>query len=176
MVIYLPGWKIFMSMFKYIGEIISKIPLGQRLIALSILTTGIIVLTLGPKLIENITPENTELQKTITSLRTELKTLRTDLKTAQTEISTLNGTIISGERSCTQKLIERENEIVDEISNLQKKLKKPERHYQLERYDTSGEVAASATYYPRVTDNSDDLVKSLDKLKNQIKTGQKKMN
>jgi hypothetical protein len=73
-------------------------------------------------------------------------------------------------------LIERENEIVDEISNLQKKLKKPERHYQLERYDTSGEVAASATYYPRVTDNSDDLVKSLDKLKNQIKTGQKKMN
>jgi len=164
-----------MNMFKYIGEIISKIPLGQRIIALSILVMGIIVLTLGPKLIENLTPENTELQRTITTLRSELKTLRIDLKAAQTEISTLNGSIISGERSCTQKLIDRENQIIDEISNIQKKIKKPEKHYRLERLDTSaGEVVSSMYYTPPTKDNSEEMLKSLENLKTKIKIRQKK--
>ena len=56
-------------MFKYISDILSKFTQTQRVIALIILLSSIIIISIGPKVIELITYNNEELEIKVESQR-----------------------------------------------------------------------------------------------------------
>jgi hypothetical protein len=107
-------------MFKYISEILSKFTQTQRVVALIIILFSIVSISIGPKIVELTTYNNEELETKI-----ELqKKLITELNE---NVNDLNQKVIKNQIECTNRIIERENEIlliVNEIENYVKKPKK----------------------------------------------------
>ena len=104
-------------MFKYISDIIGKFSTGQRLTALILLLLSITAISVGPKIASILTQDNEELNVKIERQRTEIEELN---KT----VSDLNDRIITGNKSCTDRFVAREGEILDMISNIEKEAQK----------------------------------------------------
>lgn len=104
-------------MFKYISEILSKFTQGQRIVALLLLLISIILISIGPKIVETLTYSDEELESRMESQTTQILELNTRL-------TELNTQIISNQKECTDAIVEREKEIMGEIVNLESKIKK----------------------------------------------------
>lgn len=104
-------------MFKYISEILSKFTQSQRIFALMLLLVSVIFISIGPKIVETLTYNDEDLKLRIESQTTQI----TELNSRLTE---LNGQIISNQRQCTDAIVEREKEIMNEIVNLESRIKK----------------------------------------------------
>jgi hypothetical protein len=62
-------------MFKYISNILSQFTPAQRILALLILVLSVIIITLGPSLIDAITLDRTELTKDLNNKETRINFL-----------------------------------------------------------------------------------------------------
>lgn len=100
-------------MFKYISQILSKFTQGQRILALCILVVSITFITVGPKLVETLTYDDTELKNQITEKTSEINQLRK-------EVTDLNFRVQETQIECTDRVFQREQEILKMIEDLQK--------------------------------------------------------
>jgi CRISPR/Cas system-associated endonuclease Cas3-HD len=105
-------------MFKYISDILSKFTQTQRVIALIILLSSIIIISIGPKVIELITYNNEELEIKVESQRKLISELSQN-------VNDLNETVIKNQKECTNKILQRENEILLIINEIENYVKKP---------------------------------------------------
>jgi len=103
-------------MFKYISDILSKFTQGQRIIALLLLLFSIILISIGPKMVDSFTSSSDELV-----LRVKLQ--NTQIEELNTRVNELNTQIISNQRECTNAIVDREIEIMNQIVDLENKIK-----------------------------------------------------
>lgn len=103
-------------MFKYISEILSQFSMTQRIMALLIVLSSIIIITISPNLIDALTQDNTELDVKIERQKNEIDFL-------QKEVDTLKVTIRNNSRECTDEIIKREKEIMEEIEILRNRIR-----------------------------------------------------
>jgi hypothetical protein len=106
-------------MFKYISEILSKFTQRQRIIALIVLLISIIIISIGPKITELITYNDTELKLRIESQNTQIIELNS-------RVNELNTQVINNQRKCIDEIVRRETEILDivnQIDNYSSKIK-----------------------------------------------------
>ena len=104
-------------MFKYISEILSKLSVGQRLLALVFLLLSITFISVGPKVIDSLTHDTEELKIKVENQRAEIQTLTQ-------RVAQLNDQVIEGQMSCTNKFVQREQEILIMISSLEAEAQK----------------------------------------------------
>jgi len=104
-------------MFKYISEILSQFTAPQRILALLILVFSIVIITLGPSFIDSITLNQEEFQQEIE----KQESLNQKFKD---EIETLNLKIIENQRKCTDDIIAREMEIMQQIEDLKRRVER----------------------------------------------------
>ena len=104
-------------MFKHISEILSKLSTGQRLMGLILLLFSITFISVGPKIIDSLTHDTEELKIKVENQRTEIQTLTQ-------RVTQLNDQVIDGQMSCTNKFVQREQEILIMISSLESEAQK----------------------------------------------------
>ena len=111
-------------MFKYISEILKSFTPAQRITALLILVFSIIILTLGPSLIQRNTKNCDELLIRIKSQEDQIVELNT-------RVTELNDELISGQKECTDNLIAKQKEIMDIVNGMikEEELQKPKKLY-----------------------------------------------
>jgi len=107
-------------MFKYISDILSKFTQTQRIIALVILLSSIIIISIGPKVVELVTYNNEELEIKVESQRKLISELSQN-------VNDLNETVIKNQKECTNKILQRENEILVIINEIENYVKKPKK-------------------------------------------------
>jgi len=95
-------------MFKYLSEILKQFSPTQRILALLILVLTITILTLGNTYLNNVSVD-TEYYKE------QIKILNKKIVDSETRHS---DELIESHRTCTQEMIQRELDIVDEIERL----------------------------------------------------------
>jgi len=134
-------------MFKYISEILSKFTQGQRIIALLLLLFSITLIAIGPKIVESFTHSTDELEIRVQSQNTQIIELTKRL-------NELNTQIIENQRQCTDAIVEREVEIMNQIADLEGRIKKEHSKYRnLEIQQTDPMVSRMGKndeQYPRV--------------------------
>jgi len=154
-------------MLNSINGIITLITKKYRLLALILLLLTIIVLTLGPKFLEIINHDDNALNQ-----RIELQ--KETIKKLNKEINDLNNDVIQSNLSCTDKIVEREKEILDKILNIESSVKKPNRlvkeKSQVIVYDTITSVAMSEPIQvpDQQTQTNDDLTNKIKNLKKDL--------
>jgi len=99
-------------MFRYISEILSQFSTPQKVIALSLILLSIVIITIGPSLIES----NDELKIKIKEKNDKIKTLEIEINEKDTKIR-------NEQKSCTNQIIEREKEFIVMLDHLKNKAK-----------------------------------------------------
>jgi TolA-binding protein len=167
-------------MFEYISQILKSFTQGQRILALLILVVSIVTITLGPSLINSNT-------STCDELTVRLKSQEQQIIELNQRVNELNTQLLTGQKECTNNLIEKQKEIMDivngmikdaERSNKQTIIKNNETHETtMKRVDegngsTGDEVSEMRIPEPEpkviiVKDNTD-MVKKLKTMKSKI--------
>ena len=100
-------------MLKYVSGILKTISPAQRLIALCILVLAIVVMTIGPKVVDSLTKDTEELKNKVAMQKSEI----VDLSARVTE---LNKQVLENQRECTNSLIAKEKEILEIVNDIEK--------------------------------------------------------
>ncbi len=116
-------------MFKYISEILSKLSMGQRLVALVFLLFSITFISVGPKVIDSLTHDTEELKVKVENQRMEIQSL-------SKRVNELNDQILNDQMACTDKFVSREREIMDLLNGLESVAK-----------SENGKIVSSRTSY-----------------------------
>jgi len=93
-------------MFKYISEILGKFTQGQRITALLIVLFSIVLITLGPSLIQD----------------NDCREVYSELEKQRGDILRLNGEIIQVQTECTNERISREREIAQILNLIEREI------------------------------------------------------
>jgi len=155
-------------MFKYISDILSKFTQTQRIIALVILLSSIIIISIGPKVVELVTYNNEELTIKVESQRKLISELSQN-------VNDLNETVIKNQKECTNKILQRENEIlviINEIENYVKKPKKTTLYKVNEIYEDTlygGSLKSQSQEIVIQPQKDEKLIKLIQKLKTNCK-------
>ena len=120
-------------MFKYLSEILSQFSAPQRILALLIMVFSIVMITLGPSYIDSITLNADEFQQ-------EIEKQKNLNQGFQDEIDSLNSKIIRNQRKCTDDIIAREIEIMQQIEDLKRRVGSVNVEKNLMVIDTVGET------------------------------------
>lgn len=99
--------------FKGIPEILDKFTFAQRILALLMLLMSIVLITLGPKLIDALTISNTECIE-----ETKRQDIRIDY--LESVVDTLNLKMIGNQRKCTNDITRRESEFLLMLDELKR--------------------------------------------------------
>ena len=89
-------------MLKYVSGILKTISPAQRLIALCILILAIVVMTIGPRVVDSLTKDTEELKNKVAMQKSEIVDL-------STRVNELNKQVIENQRECTNSLIDRKS-------------------------------------------------------------------
>jgi multidrug resistance efflux pump len=100
-----------MDMFKYISEILKQFTPAQKTLALLMLLASIIMVSLGPKMIDAMSIDNTEYKSKVDRQNAEIKDL-------QVTVDSLDTKIRNGQRQCTNEIAEREAEFIAMLDEL----------------------------------------------------------
>lgn len=100
-----------MDMFKYISEILKQFTAAQKTLALLMLLTSIILVSLGPKMIDAMSIDNTEYKSKVDRQTAEIKDL-------QVTVDSLDTKIRNGQRQCTNEIAQRESEFIAMLDEL----------------------------------------------------------
>ena len=118
--------------------------------------TGLIILVLAaiiifvlPSYFKSISPETEELKKTISFQQTQIDTLSNNLLFQNRRLVDLNRQIIFNEQECTNRIVEREKEIMIIIEGMKNTLK-----YQSQTIRIRDSVLLESTPRVIVQDNS----------------------
>lgn len=155
-------------MFKYISDILSKFTQTQRIITLVILLSSIIIISIGPKVVELVTYNNEELTIKVESQRKLISELSQN-------VNDLNETVIKNQKECTNKILQRENEIlviINEIENYVKKPKKTTLYKVNEIYEDTlygGSLKSQSQEIVIQPQKDEKLIKLIQKLKTNCK-------
>ena len=146
-------------MFKYLSNILSTITPGQRLIALCVLLLSIVIITLGPNLIDATTKDTEELTTKINLQRVEIKDLSDQIKR-------LNDQLVSNESECTNRLIDKERRILTVIDELERDLAPKPTVRRLESYRMIQDSTMAMMMPPPEPAQPQDNSRAIKKLKN----------
>lgn len=150
-------------MFKYLSEILKQFSPTQRILALLILVLTITILTLGNTYLNNVSVD-TEYYKE------QIKILNKKIVDSETRHS---DELIESHRTCTEEMIQRELDIVDEIERLKTSLGNVSKR-SLAIVSPSDSVVSSPIRI--LPDNSMDMMMNgLDNLKGKILTNVNEM-
>lgn len=100
-----------MDMFKYISEILKQFTAAQKTLALLMLLLSIILMTLGPKMIDAMSIDNTEYKSKVDRQTVEITNL-------QMTVDSLDAKIRNGQRQCTNEIAQREAEFIAMLDEL----------------------------------------------------------
>lgn len=100
-------------MFKYIADILSQFSTPQKVIALSLILLSIVIITLGPSMIQS----RDELKEEILNKNAKIRTL-------EDELNQKDSTIRIEQKRCTNEILLREKEFIAMLDYLQNKAKK----------------------------------------------------
>jgi hypothetical protein len=106
-----------MNFFRQIPEILSQFTKAQKILALVLLLFSIIIIVVSPSLISAITLDREELTNSINDKDIKINRLNS-------QINSLDSTIRSNQKYCTNTIIERETEFVQMLEDLKKDAKK----------------------------------------------------
>ena len=170
--------------FKGIAEILDKFTFAQRILALLMLLMTIVLITLGPKLIDALTVSNTEC-----IAETKRQSIR--ISYLEKVVDTLDIKIISNQRKFTNEIARRESEFIAMLDELKfdidkSKTKRNPRIHQIEKREYDGnDGVGSGSDQPlameripepvKVEDNGinakkvDVIVKKIETLKKKVK-------
>lgn len=98
-------------MFKYVSEILKQFTAAQKTLALLMLLTSIIMISLGPKLIDALSIDSTEYKSKVDRQTAEIKDL-------QVTVDSLDTKIRNGQRQCTNEITQREAEFIAMLDEL----------------------------------------------------------
>jgi TolA-binding protein len=100
-------------MFKYLAGVLKQFTQSQRILALILLLFTIVSVYIGPKIVEAVTFDGTEMYAKISSQAIEIGNLNKN-------VDALNIQIRQNQIDCTNQIITREKEILKQISDLEK--------------------------------------------------------
>ena len=144
-----------------VQQILSTLTRRQRMTGLIILVVAAILIFVLPPYFKSVSPENEELKKTISFQQTQIDTLNNNLLFQNQRLVDLNRQIVFNQQECTNKIVEREKEIMAIIDGMKNSLK-----YQNERYTIKDSVMVGHT--PRII-NEDNSYETLCDLEKKIK-------
>ena len=98
-------------MFQYISQILKSFTQGQRILALLILVISIVTITLGPSLINSNT-------STCDELTIRLKSQEQQIVELNQRVNELNTQVLTGQKECTNNLIEKQKEIMNIVNGM----------------------------------------------------------
>jgi TolA-binding protein len=98
-------------MFNYISQILKNFTSSQRILALLILVTSIVTITLGPSFINSNT-------NTCDELTIRLKSQEQQIIELNQRVNELNSQVLTGQKECTDNLISKQKEIMDIINGM----------------------------------------------------------
>lgn len=136
-----------MDAFKYLAEILKQFTHVQKIIALLMLLLSIIMLTLGPKMIDAMSKDTTELNAHITQQDNIIAMQNKRIHNLELTADSLDTKIRNGERNCTDEIAKRENEFIAMLDELKGDMKKQPKA-----------VKYHADYYPVPVPTSSDGV------------------
>ena len=93
-------------MLKYVSGILKTISPAQRLIALCILILAIVIMTIGPRIVDSLTKDTEELKNKVAMQKSEIVDL-------STRVNELNKQVLENQKECTNSLIAKEKEILE---------------------------------------------------------------
>ena len=152
---------IFINMKIDVQQILSTLTRRQRMTGLVILVIAAILIFVLPPYFKSVSPETEELKETISFQQTQIDTLSTNLVLQNQKLVDLNRQIIFNQQECTNRIVEREKEIMAIIDGMKNSLK-----YQNERYTIKDSVMVGHT--PRII-NEDNSYETLCDLEKKIK-------
>lgn len=149
-------------MFRYISQIIAQFSTPQKIIALSLILLSIVIITIGPSLID----DKSELKDELLNKDQKIKELEIDLNHKDS--------LIRKEQSnCTNQIVEREKEFISMLDNLKDKAKKGDdkiiRQTNLESFGKGDSLRAHNTSTIIVKSDNTNIIKEIDLLKKKIK-------
>jgi multidrug resistance efflux pump len=174
-------------MFKHISEILKQFTSAQKTLALLMLLLSIILMTLGPKMIDATSIDNTEYKSKVDRQILEIKDL-------QMTVDSLDTKIRNGQRQCTNEIAQRESEFIAMLDELKYDMNKtstskiirkpdvvpvrePRRDYEIIHGDTIR--VARMEVYPapveQTTQTSKDAKVDLKKIVNKIESMKAKL-
>ena len=104
-------------MFQYVSEIVSKFTQKQRILALCLVLLSITLVFLGPDLINKFGGD-------VNQLNTKLREKDREIDSLNAKILLINHSMVDNEQNCTNRLIQREREIMAQLDTFEKTLKK----------------------------------------------------
>lgn len=158
-------------MFKYIREILTTFTPKQRILALLLLLTSICIITIGPKVIQTLSHDDT-------TIYNRLDIQKKLIQTQSIEINALHDSIILNQRSCTNRVMEREMEIIAMIENLENSInnQQPQLVRNVRRTPASSGmvdsivIARSERPVEQIDTKTPQLIDGLKSIKRKIKT------
>lgn len=149
-------------MFKYISQILSSLTPGQRILGLVMILCSVTIITLGPSLINANTTNCEDLKIRVESQNTQIIELNK-------RVSDLNTSILQNQSECTNRLINKEKEIYDIISEMENELQKnnkPRNNYRLIRLETDS--IPTRTIETNETPNNKKVLKMIKNIKSKL--------
>jgi hypothetical protein len=132
-----------------VQQILITLTRRQRMAGLIILVLAAIAIFVLPQYFKSISPETEELKKTISFQQTQIDTLNNNLLFQNRKLVDLNRQIILNQEECTNRIVEREKEIMIIIEGMKNTLK-----YQNQKYTVRDSVLLESTPRVIVQDNS----------------------
>jgi hypothetical protein len=132
-----------------VQQILSTLTRRQRMTGLIILVIAAIIIFVLPPYFKSVSPETEELKKTISFQQTQIDTLSDNLLFQNRKLVDLNRQIIFNEQECTNRIVEREKEIMIIIEGMKNTLK-----YQSQTITIRDSLLLESTPRVIVQDNS----------------------
>lgn len=152
---------IFINMKIDVQQILTTLTRRQRMTGLVILVIAAILIFVLPPYFKSVSPETEELKKTISFQQGQIDTLNSNLVSQNQKLVELSRQIITNQQECTNRIVEREKEIMSIIDEMKSSLK-----YRQEKLVIQDSVMLE--YTPRVI-NEDKSYKTLCDLEKKIK-------
>lgn len=145
-------------MFQNIKDILTTFTPGQRLIALLLLLFSLCIISVGPKIINIMSHDDTLIQKRL-DLQKEL------IDKQGQEIKKLNDTIIFNQINCTNRLIQRERQLYSMVDDV---IKNEERKIRKNNSRSPASVDPMIDSITIVSNDNTELIKGLRNIKREL--------
>jgi len=151
-------------MFKYIADILAQFSTPQKVIALSMILLSIVIITIGPSLIESKD-----------ELRSEIDSKAGKIKSLEAELNEKDNIIRKEQKSCTNQILEREKEFITMLDYLKGQAKMQDNkitsHVNKESLQMVDSLSSQVTHTSTIIVKNDmgNIISSIEEIKKKIK-------
>ena len=156
-------------MMQYFKDILITFSKTQRIWALIILCVSVFFITFGSDIIKSLKPDPTQQNLVVQRQKKEIISLNTQLDSLTLKVGYLTQEVINGQSECSNKMIQREKEIITQIDELQNMLRGSIRPKAMVKEPEDDGLARDEV---KVIDDdkTEIVISALNQLKNKIKT------